>query len=370
MAEPLRNLFFTPESIQHMARVFQQSYARFDTARFLALVFDDRWASLELKERMHHTARALHATLPENYAEALAILRPVAPQITGFDALTIPDYVELFGQNDWELSMESFGYFTQYASCEFAVRPFLHKDPEHAMKWVLRWACSRDPNVRRLASEGTRPRLPWAMALPRFRKDPTLILPVLELLKNDESEMVRRSVANNLNDISKDHPELVLELAGKWRGQSAEVDAVLKHALRGLLKAGNPRAMALFGFDHAAGVRASNLRIEPASPRIGEYFTFTFALDVDGDGATKVRLEYRVEYVKSRGKPSRKVFQIGERTWPHGRHTLRKRHTLQDQSTRKHYPGVHTLTVVVNGQEQVAASFDVLPATADQGAPS
>lgn len=364
MAEPLKNLYFTPESIQHMARVVKASCARFDSARFLALIHDERWDSLELKERMHHTARALHATLPGNYAEALAILRPVAPQITGFDAMTIPDYVEMFGQDDWELSMEALGYFTQYASCEFAVRPFLHKDPEHAMKWVLRWACSRDPNVRRLASEGTRPRLPWAMALPRFRKDPTLIIPVLELLKNDESEMVRRSVANNLNDISKDHPDLVLELAEKWRGQSAEVDAVLKHALRGLLKAGNPRAMALFGFGHPVQVRATNLHIEPASPRIGEGFTFAFDLDVEGDGETSVRLEYRVGFVKARGNLSPKVFQLGERTWPRGRHTLRKRHSLQNQSTRKHHPGVHTLTIVVNGQEQATASFDVLPAAA------
>jgi 3-methyladenine DNA glycosylase AlkC len=361
MAEPLKNLYFTPFSIRHLADVVRAVAPDFDRERFLALVFDDQWETLELKDRMHHTARCLHATLPADYVQALAILYPVAPQIKGFDVMTFPDFVEIYGQDEWDRSMDALGYFTKFASSEFAVRPFLDRDPDRAMQWVWRWARDPDPNVRRLASEGTRPRLPWAMALPKFKQDPSLVIPILDALKDDDSEMVRRSVANNLNDISKDHPELVLELAEQWRGHSAEVDAVLKHALRGLLKAGDPRAMALFGFDHPSEVRANNLHMEPASPRIGEGFEFTFDLEVGGEGETRVRLEYRVEYVKARGERSPRTFQIGERNWKHGLHKVRKRHSLVNMSTRTHYPGRHTLTVIVNGHAQVGVEFEVLP---------
>jgi hypothetical protein len=154
----------------------------------------------------------------------------------------------------------------------------------------------------------------------------------------------------------------VLALAEKWQGQKSEVDSVLKHALRGLLKAGDARAMALFGFDHPADVRASNLRIDPAAPRIGEGFNFHFDLEVGGEGETRVRLEYRVEYVKARGELSPKIFQISEREWKSGLHSVRKRHSLVDMSTRTHYPGVHTLTAIVNGHAQVGTPFEVLPA--------
>lgn len=364
MPEALKNLYFTPDSIRHLAGCVAAEYPAFDRDRFLALVYTKGWDALELKDRMHHVARCLHATLPAGYADAIAILRRVIPHISGFDVMSFPDFVELYGQDDWDLSMETLAEFTRYASGEFAVRPFLHRDPERALRSLTLWAQSADPHLRRLASEGSRPRLPWAMALPAFKRDPRPLIPLLALLKDDESDTVRRSVANNLNDISKDHPELVLEIAEAWYGQSPRTDWILKHALRGLLKKGNPRALALFGFEHPESARVSNLRIDPDRLPIGESVTFTYDLIVEDEEPVSVRIEYAVDFVKARGN-GRKVFKITEREFAPGTYPLRRRHSFADLSTRTHYPGEHRLTVIVNGHPQAEATVTLLAAPAD-----
>ena len=356
MAEPLKNIFFTKDSLQHMAERTRAAWPEFDAARFLALVFADGWEQLELKDRMHRTARSLHATLPQEYAQALAIMEQVIPSIRGFDVMTFPDYVEIFGQDEPERSLQALGFFTRYASGEFAVRPFLLRYPEQTLAALHTWAQNPDPNVRRLASEGCRPRLPWAMALPPLKADPSPILPILERLKDDDSEMVRRSVANNLNDISKDHPQVVLALAERWAGQSAETDKLLKHACRGLLKAGNPRALALFGFEHPEDAEVRDLRLLPERLPMGNTLEFDFVLHVGGDEETQVRLEYEIVFAKARGT-AKKIFQISERRYAPGDFRVRKRHSTADMSTRKHYPGEHGLTVIVNGQRQAQAIF-------------
>ena len=247
MAERLKDIFFTNSSINKFGDIIKQYYPEFDKEKFLNLIFNDEWKSKELKEKMRHTTICLHKTLPENYKKALAILIEIAPFIKGFEAMSLPDYVEVYGMENWDLSLPSLTHFTKYSSSEFAIRPFLAKDPEKVMAYVSEWAEDKNEKVRRFASEGCRSRLPWAMALPKFKKDPSLIIPILEKLKNDDSEFVRRSVANNLNDISKDHPDLVLDISKKWYGKSEKTDRLIKHACRSMLKAGNKRALLLFG---------------------------------------------------------------------------------------------------------------------------
>ncbi len=205
MAEQLKNMFFTDDSLNTFADLVAETFSGFDKAKFLRLINDKQWKSRELKEKMRHTTVCLHETLPDNFREALDSLRKIAPGVKGFEGMVLPDYVEVYGQDDWDASLPALGLFTKYASSEFAIRPFLDKDPDRAMVWMLSLAEDDDERVRRFASEGCRPRLPWAMALPKFKKDPSPILPVLEKLKDDTSEFVRRSVANNLNDISKDN---------------------------------------------------------------------------------------------------------------------------------------------------------------------
>lgn len=360
MAEKLKDLFFTRATLAQLAKAIEQVDGKFDRAKFLALVFDEAWEAKELKARMRHAAICLGQTLPKSYPQALKILKQVAPQSRGFDSMVFPEFVEVYGLEDWERSLPALEFFTCFGSSEFAVRPFLHQAPERTMPFLLKWAESPDHHVRRLASEGCRPRLPWAMALPKFKADPSPILSVLEKLKDDESEYVRKSVANNLNDISKDHPELMIEICERWFGNSPRTDWIVKHACRGLLKSRHERALTLFGFGDNGQVEVTDFKLRKKRLQIGEDLTFAFQLQVSGNGQRKLRLEYTIDFVKANGKTSKKVFQISEKSYSAGVYPVRKKHAMADLTTRKHYPGRHQLAVVVNGKELAAFDFDLV----------
>jgi 3-methyladenine DNA glycosylase AlkC len=336
-----------------------QVYAGFDGVRFTELALDGDWADRELKDRMRHLSHCLHATLPAEYPETLPLLLQAAPSFRGLQAMVFCDYVEVYGLDHWELSLPALGELTPLGSSEFAVRPFLDQYPKRAMPTLRAWATDDDPAVRRLASEGSRPRLPWAMALPKFKQDPTLALEILELLKDNPSEMVRKSVANHLNDISKDNPDLAIEVAERWLGHSAERDWIVKHACRTMLKAGDRRALLLFGFGDPTHLQIENLALEQASLAIGEILSYTFELVVEAPEPCKVRLELGIYYRKARGQLSRKIFQLREATYAPGRHRLARKHSFQERSTRKHYPGEHQLAIIVNGVEQAKVSFQL-----------
>ncbi|MCP4137936.1 MAG: DNA alkylation repair protein [bacterium] len=359
MAERLKDTFFTKKYLNTFADVIKQHYKKFDKKNFLDLVFSRDWDSKELKEKMRHTTIALHETLPRDYKKALDILKKAAPHITGFGAMVLPDYVEVYGMDDWDASIPALGCFTKYSSSEFAIRPFLARDPERIMAHMREWAEDAAENVRRFASEGCRPRLPWAMALPAFKKDPGLILPVLEKLKDDESEFVRRSVANNLNDISKDNPEVVLGICEQWYGNSPRTDWIVKHACRSLLKAGNIRALRLFGFSDPSNLVVNELKLEKKTVLIGNDLQFSFELSVHGQKESKVRLEYRIDFVKKNGKQSGKIFQISEKTYKPGTYSFSKKHSFANLSTRKHYEGIHAIAIIVNGVQMKNEDFTV-----------
>jgi 3-methyladenine DNA glycosylase AlkC len=360
MAQRLKDIYLTRASIDAFGGALARAYPPFDTPGFLKNVFGPGWKTLELKDRMHHVARTLRDFLPPDYAEALHVLREVAPTLKGFEAMALPDFVEMFGRFDRKNSLPALGYFTKFGSSEFAIRPFILDDAEGTMAYMKSWAKDPDPMVRRLASEGCRPRLPWAMALPAFKKDPSPIIPILEILKDDKSEMVRRSVANNLNDIAKDNPGVLLEVAKRWSGASPQTDALLKHACRGLLKKGNREAMKIFGFHPPEGVKVRSLRFSPPRVNIGDKMVIALSLRLDGKKGTKVRIEYAIDYVRSGGKTSRKIFQWSERVFEPGTHALRTARSFKDFSTRKHYPGKHRFTVFVNGTKGTAASFELI----------
>ncbi len=357
--ERLKDQFFTDSSIKELAKTVQQFFPEFDIEQFIQLIFDNDWDDRELKQQMRHTTQCLHAALPESYHEALGILKQVAPHITGFEGMIFPDYAELYGLEDWEFSLPALGFFTQYASAEFAIRPFLDRDPERTMAQMSLWAEDENPNIRRLASEGCRPRLPWAMALPKFKKDPRLILPILEQLKNDISESVRRSVANNLNDISKDNPDVMLDVCERWQGQNAQTNWIIKHACRTLLKAGNKRALLLFGYSDPSQMKIENVQAHAASILIGDKLAFSFELNINTQEEEKVRLEYAVYFMKARGKQSKKVFKITEKNYAPGKHEISRKHNFADMSTRKHYAGEHRIAIIVNGEEKAAITFEL-----------
>lgn len=364
MAELLRD-WYNPGSLRGLAGRFQAAYPAFGAEEFVAGVMGGPWEQLGLKARVRQVTLGLGKQLPAGYEQALEVLDRVAAGCpAGFQDLTLlclPDFVEVYGQagRHWALSMAALERYTPLATAEFAVRPFLLKDPERMMRQMAAWAVHENEQVRRLASEGCRPALPWGQALPCFKKDPAPVLGVLELLKADPSPYVRRSVANNLNDISKTHPALVIKTARAWYGKNQRTDWILKHGCRTLLKRGDPQALALFGLADAGNVRVSGFALGAACVRIGQKLPFSFV--AEAEKAARVRLEYAIDYVKANGRRSRKIFQISERAFQENeKKGYTKAHSFADASTRKHYPGTHALTLIVNGAQRGTLEFEVL----------
>lgn len=364
MPEPLKNSY-SRSFLQRFATEVTQVVPAFRHHDFVEQVFDQNWEEKELKERMRHIAWVLNHYLPGSYKQQLLLLTRIIEQLKksgikpGFEYMFFPDFIEQFGQADVPASLQAMETVTQFTSCEFAIRPFLVKHPDVVMQQMLQWSRHAHPSVRRFSSEGCRPRLPWAMAIPALKKDPAPILPILKNLKSDPSLFVRKSVANNLNDIAKDHPDLVIKLVKKWKGKTKETDWIIRHGCRTLLKKANQHAYALFGLAGSTNCTVQNLKLSASKIRIGERLSFSFDLKPDCVGT--LRIEYAVYYAKANGKEVRKLFQLTEKPFEPGAvYTIRKEQRFQDFTTRKHYPGKHTIAIVVNGQERMAKSFALL----------
>ncbi|WP_210486118.1 DNA alkylation repair protein [Rufibacter aurantiacus] len=359
---------YSPQFYDKFGQVLKTILPQFDQEQFRQLIFAEGWEAKELKERMRHTARMLHHFLPWNFPEAVGVILQTIQQlrerqfpVQHVEFMFFPDYVELYGLEDLETSVWAMEQITQFISCEFAVRPFLLKYPERMMAQMLAWSTHDHHAVRRFSSEGCRPRLPWAMALPFLKRDPSPILPILENLKADASEFVRRSVANNLNDISKDNPELVLELLAQWKGQTKKTDWVVKHGCRTLLKQGHTEVLQYFGFNGAAHLEVSGFKVLTPQVALGQDLLFAFSLKNTSETPQKVRLEYGVYYKKAKNSLARKVFKISEREFaPIEETNITRRQSFKFITTRRYYPGEHRVSVIVNGQEKVIADFLVV----------
>lgn len=275
MPELLKNMY-NRESLYEVAVAIQSVYNSFKVDEFIKSTMDETWNNLELKARCRKISMSLGMYLPEDYKEALSILEK---SVTGFYfAFFFPDFVEVYGQDEinWDLSISALERNTEYWSSEFAVRAFIIKDEERMMAQMRKWSKHKSEHVRRLASEGCRPQLPWGQAISKFKKDPTPVLPILEQLKTDTSTYVQKSVANNLNDISKTHPDLVISIAKDWYGKNKSTNWIVKHGCRTLLKKGNRDVLALFGYDDTTSINLQDFTLETTSISIGEDLTFSF----------------------------------------------------------------------------------------------
>ena len=355
MPEPLKFLY-NRELIRALCTELKSEYPTFDSRTFTRHVFDKGWGDRELKQRMRHIARCLHRHLPDDYLQALAILKPVSSRFSGFEYMFFQDYVELYGLEHYQPSITALEQFTKYSSSEFAVRQFIIRYPDRMMRQMERWAASKNHHVRRLASEGCRPRLPWAIALPAFKEDPQAVLRILNKLKDDDSEYVRRSVANNLNDISKDNPQQVIDTAKHWLGDNDDTDWIIRHACRSLLKQGDPEVLKLFGFAKPTHVKIDNLQAQK-SVRIGSKLAFSFDISSSKKKLGKLRIEYAIDFMKQNGKLSRKVFKILEAVVDSRTKSVSKSHSFKLISTRKYYPGRHGIAIIVNGKELTNTAF-------------
>jgi 3-methyladenine DNA glycosylase AlkC len=369
MAELLKNIY-NQQFFDEFIIAIKQVIPSFDKTSFLNSIYGDEWEQRELKQRMRHIVLTLKPYLPEDYDKHIKTVLKIIQQLqkngineAGFEWMFLPEFVELYGLDgdDYKVSMNAFESITQFTSCEFAVRPFIIKYPRQMISQMLLWSKHKHAMVRRLSSEGCRPRLPWAMAIPTLKEDPTPIIPILENLKMDDSESVRRSVANNLNDISKDNPKIAIKLVKKWKGKTKETDWLVKHASRSLLKQGNAEMMELFGFGSLKNIQIDNLQILTPKIKIGEALLFTLVLKNLANSKSKIRLEYGLYYQKANGNLSRKVFTISEKEYAaNSTTTIHRKQPFKVITTRKLHLGLHQLSLIINGKEFEKIDFELI----------
>lgn len=372
MAESLKNQY-GPEIPRRIAAMIAGAWPEFATKVFVRDCLEG-YDALELTARARHITRALRRHLPDDYPQAVDVLvRSLGPPLDAepgdgqsagmgvFAYLPHVYFVADHGLDHLEESLAAQHALTQRFTAEFSIRPFLERHPEATLARLHAW--TRDPShhVRRLVSEGTRPRLPWAGRLRAFQRDPAPVLALLEKLKDDPSLYVRRSVANNLNDIGKDHPALLAEVARRWlRDATPERRWVVEHALRSAIKRGDKAALGVLGFGKEAEVHLGALAIEPAPVAIGGKVRVAFEVTNTGSRAQAVLVDLRVGFVKADGSLSPKVFKLKQATLaPGGTLAVAKTVSLAEMTTRRHYPGRHTLEAVVNGEAHVLGGFDV-----------
>lgn len=355
------------ELVAHYASKIKAVYPQFDADGFMETVLPGL-ESRELKARAAWIAENLRAFLPEDYPQATEILLQILDwspeenaQFNRMALMPVTAFIEAYGMDHYDASMRLNYAVTQRFTAEFSIRPFIEDYPDRALPQLQAWTQDPSEHVRRLVSEGTRPRLPWASQLKGFIADPAPILPLLEALKDDPSEYVRRSVANNFNDIAKDHPHIVIDTLREWaKDASADRQWLIKHALRTLIKQGDPAALEILGFGPPQ-IEFSDLDITPAEIHMDEAFEFTFTLRSTADHAQKLVIDYIVHFVKANGKTKPKVFKLTTRDLP-ARETLTisRSHTIKPITTRKYYSGTHTLQIQVNGVSFGRANFDLV----------
>jgi 3-methyladenine DNA glycosylase AlkC len=358
---------YSPSFYENFSHVLKEVLPSFDQLQFTEAIFDATWSQKELKDRMRHTSWVLHQFLPNDFEKATFSIREIILKLqqknftgTSVEFMFFPDYVETFGIEHYDASIRSIEFITQFISCEFAVRPFLIKYGDKMLMQMYEWSMHENHKVRRLASEGSRPRLPWAMALPQLKKDPLPNLALLENLKSDPSEWVRRSVANHLNDISKDHTSIVISLAQKWKGLGKETDAIIKHGCRTLLKQGHPEILAHYGLFNNDKVKLIDFDISTKKVTIGDDLIFSFSLHNQDLFKQTLRIEYSIYYLRQGGQFSKKVFKISERSLePNEKISIEKRQSFKLITTRKFYHGPQQLSIIINGKERQTGDFEL-----------
>ncbi|MGW4031572.1 DNA alkylation repair protein [Streptomyces sp. NPDC004838] len=320
-----------------------------------------RLTGLSFSGRVAAVRDAVLADLPEEYTAFAAVIETALgePGFTGWMTAPVNEAVAVRGLEAFEPALALLAELTPRLTAESAVRPFLRADQGRALETVMEWTGHSDAHVRRLASEGTRPRLPWAPQLPALIADPTPALPVLDALYRDESEYVRRSVANHLNDISRDHPAIAVTAAGRWLDSpAATTPGVVRHALRTLVKAGDADALTLLGHSPDAPVAVEGPHIRTPAISVGDHLVFDYAVTNTGKGTAHLVIDYVIHHVKANGSRTPKVFKLTTRPLAPGeRWAGTRRHSFKPITTRRYHAGVHHVQVQVNGRPHGEARF-------------
>ncbi|MGQ0826899.1 MAG: DNA alkylation repair protein [Bacteroidota bacterium] len=358
--EPLKEMF-NKKYYDQLALEFSKADKNFHPDKFLKEVTSEL-DQLSLNQRLRNTSMVLKQYLPADYKRSMELLFKVVPNLkTGYTSLVFPDFVGLFGHNDFHLSMEALKYFTQYGSSEFAIREFLKRDFSKTIQVMNKWAEDKNFHVRRLASEGSRPRLPWSFKLDEVIKDPKATRSILEKLKSDEELYVRKSVANHLNDISKENTDYMLNLINTWDKTNPYTAWIIKHASRTLIKKGHAGSLAVFDFEKNAKVHLENFKLKRAKIKLGEVLEFSFDLISEKAKSQKLVIDYVIHYAKKSGGQTPKVFKLKELNLkPKQCVHITKKQILKNFTTRKHYAGKHEVEIMVNGKSIGSKQFELI----------
>jgi len=351
---------------------YKKQWPEFDSRAFVHAA-SKNLESLELKARSEQIMLAMEKYLPADFEQAseimLASLSPAYDGnifgeiiddrgISGWAIMPMAHYVGLYGHDHFDQSMHLFKELTKRFSSEFGIRFFLLQEPGKTLAMLKIWTQDDDKHVRRLVSEGMRPRLPWAMQLPMFIRNPAAVITLLEMLKDDSDEYVRRSVANNLNDIAKDHPDLVVKLAESWmQGASRERVKLIRHACRTLIKQGDKKVLQLFGFLKPE-LQQVEMMVQTQVVDFGTALQFSLSILSNSDRDQPLMIDYLIHHQKANGKTTAKVFKWSSRTLAANQSLkLTRSHAIKEISTRRYYAGLHSVEVMVNGLSVARADF-------------
>ena len=342
--------------VKKIATCVSQIDPTFDSKKFLKLMKE--LPSLELKARVLLITKHLKLNLTHDYPESLEILLEAMEKgdLKGFELWPFSEFISQFGLEHFDESMKAMYKLTQRFTSEFAVRPFFIRDHKKVIGYFKKWSQDKNVHVRRWVSEGSRPLLPWGQKLPLFVMDPTHTLILLDKLKFDEELYVRKSVANHLNDISKNHPQVVIEVLRMWQQDAGEkhldkINWITRHALRTLIKKGHPGALKLMGVQGKASVKISEVTLNKKKFKINDVLEMSFHISSTGKTTQKIIIDYGIDFVKANGKKGKKVFKLKTLSLKPGEETvITKRHSLKPITTMKYYTGTHHVYIQVNGQ--------------------
>jgi len=374
LPEPFKNCF-SRALIGGMGDHFARVWPAFDRTGFVSAA-SRGLEKLELKERSAQITAAMVVFLPDDFKESAAIilasLAPVAgvnigntkvnrDGLDGWAVMPMSDFVGIYGRSHFDLAMSLQKEMTKRSSSEFGIRYLIIEDPQRALATMAKWTDDPDHHVRRLVSEGSRPRLPWGMRLPVFVTAPSPLLPLLEALKDDESEYVRRSVANNLNDIAKDHPDLVAGVAGKWlRKADRNRKKLVRHACRTLIKQGHKKTLSALGYGPPR-IELEQFTIKTPLVNFGEPLVFELSLTSTSKKAQALIVDYAIHHRKANGSTTPKVFKWKTITLDQQTsHAAIRKHPLRKITTRVYYPGTHRVEILINGVSFGGGEFELV----------
>lgn len=343
--------------VVNLAKRIKTAYSAFDEPGFCKTI-ETELDALNFGERSALIRQALKTYLPKDFKRSARILiNSLEPELSsepgetiwdGFIIVPESEFIAENGMDHFELSMKALYEMTKRFSSEGAIRPFIERYPVETFRLLKKWTADKNVHVRRLVSEGSRPRLPLSAPLRAFKKDPQPALDLLELLKDDPELYVRRSVANNLNDISKDNPDLVVKTLAEWKkNPTKERQWICSHALRTLFKRGHKGALALMGYQKP---EVSDFLFTLDDKHIPEGGNLEFCVQFRSAKRQKLMIDYRIHYMKSNGKHQGKVFKLSSKNTANEETiVIRGRQSFKSISTRKHYAGKHFIEVIING---------------------